>query len=380
MEVGQLQIFRTLAEELNFTRTAEKVHTVQSNVTAQVKALEGELGVRLFDRLGRRVTLTDAGRNFLPFADQALCAMERGQRAVQAGAKPSGQLRVAAPESVLTYRLPQMLRTFHRRFPRVELIFRPYSDATLALRLETGNFAMAIHMADTAPSAAIRSIRLRTERVFLLAEPEHALAGRATVRPTDLAGRNLLLTEAGCGYRAKLDQLLALKNIRPGHVTEFSSVEAIKQCVAAGMGLALLPAIVVARELRQRQFKALHWAGPSLDIASFILWHKDKWVSPAMAAFIEMVREKLGEAEGEARGGTWGNWRRIKEWRTAREDYRGDPVDPRSCRRAFFGGGWGRISTYCDEHPKLSGQARGEAGGGAAPIPVPAAGWVLYAS
>ena len=72
MEVRQLQIFRTLAEELNFTRTAEKVHTVQSNVTAQIKALEEELGTPLFDRLGRRVTLTDAGRNFLPFASQAL--------------------------------------------------------------------------------------------------------------------------------------------------------------------------------------------------------------------------------------------------------------------------------------------------------------------
>src|SRR5271166_131749 len=164
MEVRQLQIFRTLAEELNFTRTAEKVHTVQSNVTAQIKALEEELGVPLFDRLGRRVTLTDAGRNFLPFAEQALAAMEQGQRAVQTGAEPSGPLRIGAPESVLTYRLPQVLRAFRRRFPHVELIFRPYSDATLALKLEVGKFDMAIHMADSLLSPALRSMRLRTER------------------------------------------------------------------------------------------------------------------------------------------------------------------------------------------------------------------------
>src|SRR5580658_7371894 len=104
MEVRQLQIFRALAEELNFTRTAERVHTVQSNVTAQIKALEEELGTPLFDRLGRRVTLTDAGRRFQPFADQALQAMEQGQRAMQAGVAPSGPLRIGAPESVLTYR------------------------------------------------------------------------------------------------------------------------------------------------------------------------------------------------------------------------------------------------------------------------------------
>jgi DNA-binding transcriptional LysR family regulator len=297
MEVRQLQIFRTLAEELNFTRTAERVHTVQSNVTAQIKALEEELGVPLFDRLGRRVTLTDAGRNFLPFADQALAAMEQGQRAVQTGAEPSGPLRIGAPESVLTYRLPQVLRAYRRRFPHVELIFRPYSDATLALKLEAGKFDMAICMSDNLQAQSIRSIRLKMERVLLLAEPGHPLATRATVKPADLAEQNLLLTEAGCGYREKLDRALALQNVRPANITEFSSVEAIKQCVAVGMGLGLLPAIVVTRELRQRQLKALHWAGPSLDIATHILWHKDKWVSPAMAAFIEMVKEKLEESE-----------------------------------------------------------------------------------
>jgi hypothetical protein len=103
MEVRQLQIFRALAEELNFTRTAERVHTVQSDVTAQIKALEEELGVPLFDRLGRRVTLTDAGRRFQPFAEQALTAMEQGEKAICN--EPSGPLRISAPESILTYRL-----------------------------------------------------------------------------------------------------------------------------------------------------------------------------------------------------------------------------------------------------------------------------------
>lgn len=297
MEVRQLQIFRTLAEELNFTRTAEEVCTVQSNVTAQIKALEEELGVLLFDRLGRRVTLTDAGRNFLPFALQALASMDQGRRAVQAGAEPSGPLRIGAPESVLTYRLPEVLRAYRRRFPRVELIFSPYSDTSLALKLEAGKFDMAIHMADSVPSPSIKSVRIRTERVFLLAEASHPLASRPKVKPADLAGQDLLLTEAGCGYREKLDRALALGNIRPANVTEFSSVEAIKQCVAVGMGLGLLPAITVVHELRQHHLKALHWAGPSLDIATHILWHKDKWISPAMAAFTELVKDKLEDTE-----------------------------------------------------------------------------------
>lgn len=299
MEVRQLQIFRALAEELNFTRTAERVHTVQSNVTAQIKALEEELGVPLFDRLGRRVTLTDAGRRFLPFAEQALTAMEQGERAVCA--EPSGPLRISTPESILTYRLPPVLRSFRRRFPHVEIAFRPHLDATFGFELETGKLDLVIEMCDSPSNPAHKSLRFHTERIFLLADPSHPLVKRRTVKPADLAGHTLLLTEAGCGYRAKLDRVLALQNIRPGHIIEFSSVEAIKQCVCAGMGLGLLPAIVVARELRQNQFRALHWDGPKLDIATHVLWHKDKWVSPAMAAFLELIKEHLRTSEGGER-------------------------------------------------------------------------------
>jgi DNA-binding transcriptional LysR family regulator len=302
MEVRQLQIFRTLAEELNFTRTAEKVNTVQSNVTAQIKALEEELGTPLFDRLGRRVSLTDAGRNFLPFALQALAAMDHGQRALKIGAEPSGPLRIGAAESQLTYRLPEVLHAFRRRFPHVELIFSQHSTATVAHELEAGKFDMVIHGDNLQPYSSIKSIRLRTERILLLAEASHPLASRSTVKPADLAAQNLLLTESGCSYREKLDRTLALANIRPANVTEFSSVEALKQCIALGMGIGLLPEIVVARELRQKHLQALRWTGPSLDIVTQILWHKDKWISPAMAAFMEMVRGKLEDSETERKG------------------------------------------------------------------------------
>jgi DNA-binding transcriptional LysR family regulator len=295
MEVRQLQIFRALAEELNFTRTAERVNTVQSNVTAQIKALEEELGAPLFDRLGRRVSLTDAGRRFQPFAEQALMAMEQGQRAIRHGAEPSGPLRISAPESILTYRLPSVLRIFRRRFPNVELVFVPHIGEAFFAELDGGKIDLAFDMCDAPSNPAYRMQRLRTERIFLIGDAAHPLADRRTVKPSDLAGQTLLLTEVGCRYRVKLDRILALQNVRPGNITEFSSVEAIKECVRVGMGLALLPAIVVAREIRSQHFKTLHWAGPSLDIGSHVLWHKDKWVSPAMAAFLELVQSQSDE-------------------------------------------------------------------------------------
>lgn len=296
MEVRQLQIFCALAEELNFTRTAERVHTVQSNVTTQIKALEGELGTPLFDRLAKRVVLTEAGGRFLPYAQKALATMMEGQFAVRHGSEPAGPLRIGAPESVLTYRLPEVLQSFRKRYPEVELIFRPHWDETLWDALEGGRLDMAIRMIDSVDHPQCASLRLRTEKVYLIAQPEHPLAQKQKVVPSDLAGQMLLLTEAGCAYRKKLDGVLAAHKARAGNVTEFSSVEALKQCATAGMGIGLLPEIVVASELKRKQLKALPWAGPELDIATHVVWHKDKWLSPGMMAFLELLQEKLQAA------------------------------------------------------------------------------------
>ena len=104
MEVRQLQTFCVLAEELNFTRTAERVHTVQSNVTSQIKSLEEELGVPLFDRLAKRVVLTEAGHRLRPYAEKALSVMDQGHRAVKFGTEPAGPLHIGAPESVYSSR------------------------------------------------------------------------------------------------------------------------------------------------------------------------------------------------------------------------------------------------------------------------------------
>jgi DNA-binding transcriptional LysR family regulator len=293
MEVRQLQTFCVLAEELNFTRTAERVYTVQSNVTSQIKALEAELGVPLFDRLAKRVVLTEAGHRFRPYAEKALAAMDQGYRAVKFGTEPAGPLHIGAPESVLTYRLPEVLKLFRKRYPKVELVFRPDSDNKLADELESGKLDLAITMSDSVDGEHLRSIRMRSEDIYLFGTPDHPLANAKKVYPKDLMDQTLLLTESGCGYRKKLDMQLAAANVRPQHVTEFSSVEAIKQCVLAGMGIGLLPEIVIACELRKKQFTVMNWHGAKMSIATHIVWHKDKWISPGMQAFLDVLKDRL---------------------------------------------------------------------------------------
>jgi DNA-binding transcriptional LysR family regulator len=293
MEVRQLQTFCVLAEELNFTRTAERVHTVQSNVTSQIKALEAELGSPLFDRLAKRVVLTESGRRFRPYAEKALAAMDEGLQAVKSGLEPAGPLRIYAPESVLAYRLPEVLKIFRKRFPRVEIIFRPEPDNSLAAELECGKIDLAISMSDSVDDKQLSSFPMRSEEVYLFATPEHPLANAKKVKPQDLLDQTLLLTESGCGYRKKLDVQLAAVSVRPQHITEFSSVEAIKQCVIAGLGIGLLPQIVIASELKKKQFALMNWSGGKMTIATHVIWHKDKWISAAMQAFLEVLKARL---------------------------------------------------------------------------------------
>src|SRR5215216_4831156 len=124
MDLRQLKTFQTVAETLSFTRAAELLDYAQSSVTAQVRSLEDELGVRLFDRLGRRVRLTDSGDRLLEYAAKILNLADEARLAVSDSSEPSGQLIVAAPETLSTYRLPPLLKQYRALFPRVQLIMR----------------------------------------------------------------------------------------------------------------------------------------------------------------------------------------------------------------------------------------------------------------
>src|SRR5690349_21719254 len=138
MELRQLITFRVLARTLNFTRTASELGYVQSSVTAQIQALEAELGVPLFDRLGKRVSLTDGGRQLLEYAERILALADEARAAVSADATPRGTLSIGAPETLCTYRLPAILHAFRDRYPQVQILFRANPVATLRQCVSTG--------------------------------------------------------------------------------------------------------------------------------------------------------------------------------------------------------------------------------------------------
>lgn len=292
MELRQLQTFRQVVALGSFTRAADALGYVQSNVTAHIQSLERELGVVLFDRSGRQVRPTDAGLRLARYADQILALAAEARVAV--GEVGGGEVRISAPETLCTYRLPAFLRAARAELPGVRVVFRPMAAPALRRGVRAGDVDVAFTLEPAHASPGLRVEVLSAEPIVVIAPPDHRLAREAAVGPAELAGEPLLLTEAGCGYRAQFEQALAAAGHAPRELLEFSSVEAIKQCVIAGMGLAVLPEAAVARELRAGDLAALPWAGAPLAAATQLVWHTERWCSPTLGAFLALARATLG--------------------------------------------------------------------------------------
>ena len=305
MEFRQVETFRAVAEDLSFSRAAAKLGYVQSSVSSQVAALEQELGVPLFDRLGRRIALTEAGKVMLSYARRlSVLAGEAKEAVVDAGVgtgEITGSLVVSAPETLLTYRLPHLLALFHERHPKVRLSVRPSAIGRLTgsarRAIEEGRVDVAFVMdepaGDQKQPANLSIEDLVSEQITVIAPSSHALVSSAIVVPQDLSGETVLLPEApeaGCAYRGQFERQLSSSGVVVPEKMEFQSIEAVKRCVAAGMGISVLPTVTVEGELRADDLTALRWE-EAFEVKTRMVWHTERWKSPALRAFLEAAQE-----------------------------------------------------------------------------------------
>lgn len=293
MELRQLSTFRAVARTLSFTRAAEALDYAQSSVTAQIQALEEALGVPLFERLGKRVALTESGTRLLTYAEKMLRLAEEARAAVPAGDEPRGTLAIGGAESLFAYRLPPVLSRYRACYPRVQLVFQPCTCPDVRRALNDGMLDVGLLVDEPLEYPNLVTEPLVPEPLLVLAYPGHPLTRLPRVEPRDLIGEPVVATETGCSYRRLFERTLVDAGAHPDVTLEFGNIEAIKQCVMAGMGITILPEVTVATEVAQGRLVALPWAGPQYRIVTQMAWHKDKWLSPALRAFQDLARAML---------------------------------------------------------------------------------------
>lgn len=193
MEIRQLNTFRVVAETLNFTQAAEQLHLAQSSVSAQIRALERDLGVMLFDRIGKQVFLTDAGHRLLGYARKIESMTEEIRTEVAGEKNLRGRLTIRMPESLARKYMPEVIDHYHHKYPDVHLNFINCSDSELPRELSSGRIDIALLMTDDTTMKDVSIEYLKTEKLIMATSPTHELANIPVVSPNDLQGQLLLL-------------------------------------------------------------------------------------------------------------------------------------------------------------------------------------------
>jgi DNA-binding transcriptional LysR family regulator len=291
MDAADLRVFEAVARLGGLNRAAASLNTVQSNVTARIRRLEEELGAPLFDRHSRGVSLTVAGRRLLPYAGAVDQLIGDARRAVVDDGEPKGLLTVGSLETTAALRLAPVLATYAAAFPEVDLVLRTGTtaeliEAVLARRLE-GAFVCG----------PVDHPELEQEIVF---HEELAIASAPSVTSLDQLSQKrdlkIVVLRAGCSYRQRLEEILARRGIVGLRQLEFGTLEAIVGCVAASLGVTLLPKGVLDAARREGRIAVHDLAADEARVETLFIRRRDVFVSSALTAFLDGARPALVEA------------------------------------------------------------------------------------
>ncbi|MEC5159686.1 LysR family transcriptional regulator [Janthinobacterium sp. CG3] len=280
MDLAALRIFKAVAEEGSVTRAAARLNRVQSNVSARLAQLEEALGVALFHRSARRLLITAEGARLLDYADRLLQLADEAAAAVQGRRAPSGKLRIGAMETTAAARLPLVLAAFHRLHPDVELLLDTgptdyLVQAVVQHRLDCALVAAPVARPELAQLAVFE------EELVLLTDLAHG----PVATPHDVARKALLVFRAGCSYRRRLEAWFGDAGVGVGRVAEFGTFEAIIGCVAAGMGVALMPKEVLRQRSLAKSIRAHPLPAALAGVTTVLVWRRDIVHHPARQAF-----------------------------------------------------------------------------------------------
>jgi len=286
MELRQLEYFVAVAEEANFTRAAERVHISQSGVSAQIRALEKELGAELVDRSGRAARLTAAGAAALPAARTALQAAARLRQAVD---EITGVVRGKLVAGMITgcEVTPwfDALAGFHAAHPGVDIELREGNSDRLIAEVSAGEADIALVGIAGAPPDELAAEVIVSEGLAAVVPADHQLAGRSSIALDDLTSYPLVCLPVGTGIRSVLDQACAAAGRRPVIALEASSPTAVADLAARGLGVAVLSRSMAAA-LAGRT--AVPITGVQVPALLALVWRRTP--NPVVAAFLPHCR------------------------------------------------------------------------------------------
>lgn len=288
MNLQRLQIFVTLSEELSFTKTASVLGLAQSGVTTHTRLLEEELGVKLFERIGKRVTLTFEGERLLPYAKQML-ALSREMR--QAG-RQGKRLTVGVSESIANYLFGDMLKEYLALYPDDEIFLKILDGQDYVQMLADGEIDLAAVLDMPVKDKSLRVMQKRKEKIILAASSTHELSGKSRILAEDFKTYATLLPAPDCPYRRQFEQKLLSEGVRPKTALETDSVSVIKESALTGIGIGLLPEFAVRKELIYHMLENINYK-TDFPIYAQLLMHQDKWVSAQLEHFLEIAGRHL---------------------------------------------------------------------------------------
>jgi DNA-binding transcriptional LysR family regulator len=292
MTLEQLRVFVEVAERLHMTRAAQALHLTQSAASAAIAALEARYNVRLFDRVGRHLELSQAGRAFLPEARALLLGARNATQALDdlAGLK-RGTLTLAASQTVSSYWLPQRMARFAARYPAIVLSMKAFNTAQVADAVREGAADLGFVEGVVDHPALLRR-KLGADRIALYAAKDHPLAGKSA-KLSDLRRASWVLREQGSGTRAQFEAVLFAKGLALRDlnvVLEMPSNEAALAAVESGGFLTAVSALAAAPHLAAGLLAPVRY---DLGARSFeLLTFKERGLSRAAQTFIALLAER----------------------------------------------------------------------------------------
>jgi DNA-binding transcriptional LysR family regulator len=286
MELRQLTYFVAVARKLNFSRAAEELPVTQPGLSQQIRVLEAELGVQLFDRTGKRVALTRAGEVLLPHAYHILAAVETARNEVgELSQLTRGTASLGAPPTVSTHFLPSRLTRFRRKYPGLEVTLREAGTESLLRLIEDSQLDLSIVVSDDLPPV-VEGALLLEEKYVLAVGLLHPLSQQSAVRLADLSGEAFILFPEG--YKLREVTLTACRRagFDPKVALDGGAMQSALEFVAAGLGVALVPQLALGGA---KSIRGLNIADQDLHRKLGLVWRRGHYLSAAARALRDFL-------------------------------------------------------------------------------------------